>query len=162
MRWKILDIQITSLLGSLVPYNVPFLFDFSVSFLQSVPQIQFCAVAHVFIFETFDGLVSALGSIFSILPTRIIKTHKSKLSKFVFLEDQGLDVTELGKHFPDVFFCHVDWNIFDINIVHELSDVPSLSGLELDWDGVRMQGCFVDSFGGRVFVIETHESVASA
>lgn len=162
MRWKILDIQITSLLGSLVPYNVPFLFDFSVGFLQSVPQIQFCAVAHVFIFETFDGLVCALGSIFSILPTRIIKTDKSKLSKFVFLENQGLDMTELGKHFPDVFFGHADWNIFDINVVHELSDVPSLSGLELDWDRVRMQGCFVDSFGGRVFVIETHESVASA
>lgn len=103
-----------------------------------------------------------LRSIFSIFLTGIVEADKAKLTKFVFLENQGLYVAELGKHFPDVLFGHGDGNVLDINVVYELSDVSSFSWLELDWNRVRMQGRFVNSFGSRVFVIETHKSITSA
>lgn len=162
MRGEVFDIEITSLLGSLVPYDIPFLFNFSISFLQSMPEIQFPAFSHVFILQTFNSLVSTLRSILSIFSNGIVEADKAELSKFVTLQNQGLYVTKLGEHFPDVFFGHFDWNILDINVIYELSDVSSFSRLELNWNRVRMHGCFINSFGSRVFVIEAHKSISSA
>jgi len=83
------------------------------------------------------------------------------LSHFVLVEDEGFDFSEWGEHILDLLVSPLKWDVLNIDVVDELSDLSSVLWLELDGlDGVSIAGG-LEGLAGRSLILEADESVSS-
>lgn len=69
-------------------------------------------------------------------------------------------MSERLEHFFDIIVSFSDWNIFNVDIVDHFSEMSSVLWLELD--GLNsVDGLGVEDIGGRHFLLEADEAVAS-
>lgn len=94
---------------------------------------------------------------------RIIVANESEfelLDLVVLGNRQGTDITERLEQISDIFLRLFDWDVFYVDIVDDLSEMSSVSWLELD--GLdTINGLGLECSVGGSFILEADEAVAS-
>jgi hypothetical protein len=97
-----------------------------------MPQVEFPAITHIFLFQMVNCFLSTVWPILIIQTFGIIIANKTILTKFVFLKYKRFDVSKIFEQFSNIFISHLSWQIFNIDVVNEFSDVSSLAWLKLN------------------------------
>lgn len=159
---EVFDVEVASLLGVLVSEHFSGLFEFSVSFLESLSAVELQVAAHVSSVEFLDSLAGRLGSSGWILSVFDTEADEGVGTLVVLLDDAAVELSEWGKEFLDLVFGPRGWEVLAVNVVEGLSVVSSVLWLvlqKLDFAvGSESRG---DGLGGRFLVLETNESVGS-
>jgi len=74
---------------------------------------------------------------------------------------EGLDVSEGGKQVLDLLLRHFQWDVLDVHIVDELSQVSSVLWLEQNGSHLSIVLGELQGLLGRGLVIEADETIAS-
>jgi len=159
--WEILDVEIASLLGSLVSEGLLHLLGFSIRLLKGMSDVELKFIAHVFVVEALNGLLGAFWSVLSILAFLIVVADETELTKGVLGKDERLDKTVLREKFSNLNIGHINWNVFHIDVVDESSHLASVLWLELDSDNIFVIFSFINGFLSGVISIKAYKAVSS-
>jgi len=164
--WEVLDVEVASLLGSLVSEGLLLLLSLSLNFLESVSDVELEGGAggigaHFFTLKGLESLLSASWSVLDVSALWIIVADETVLSDLVLAEDEGFDVSVLGEQLLDISVGHGGWDVLDIDVVDESSHVSSVLWLELDGNALGAGTCGSDGLVGGVIALEADESIAS-
>ena len=141
---EVLDVQVASLLRVLVPDSFTKLLNLTFSLLQSITydEVDFLVtINELLVVKGFDGLLSALRTIFLVDTSRIIIADECELSDLTRLDDEREDVTVGLEHLLDVILSVRVRDVLDIDVVHELAKL-ALVVLRLELDNVHAVGGF--------------------
>lgn len=161
MIWEVFDVEIASLLRSLVPKSVSRLLIFSFGLLHCVPNVEFLVLSDVSSRKVLDGLQSTFRTVLFVEALRVFVADEAKLTDVVLHKDQRLDVSESFKHFSHLLVSEVERDVLHINVVDEPSELPSISWLELEGHSLALILAELDCFGSCSLFLETYEAVSS-
>ena len=165
-RWEVLDVEVASLLGGLVSEGLLLLLSLSLGFLESMSDIELENVAigigtHLSALKALESLLGASWSVLDVLALWVIVADETVLADIVLAEAEGLDVSVLREQLSDVVISHGGWDVFDIDVVDELSHVSSVLWLELDGNTLGASTGGGDGLVGSLVALEADESIAS-
>ena len=161
---EVLDVQVASLLGVLVPDSLTKLLNFTLSSLKSIAHNKvdlLVTVGDLLVVEALNGLLGALRSVFLVDTLGVVIADKGELANVVRLHDEREDVAMGLEHLSDIIIGEGVRNVLNIDVVHELAEV-ALVVLGLELDDVHLTEILgVEGLGGRLGVLEADEAVAS-
>ena len=155
--WEVLDVKVDSLLGALVSDSFHEFLLFSLRFAESMSNVKLKSISswgHFSVHESIDGFVDASWSVSFVFVCWIIKADETVLADFVLEDNEGFDGTEWGEKFLDLSLSHVSWDVLEIKIVDEFTEVFSVT-LWLEGEGV---GITLGGFLGILLVLEADVS----
>lgn len=147
MIGEVFDVEIASLLRSLVPKSVSRLLIFSFSFLHGVSDIEFLVLSDVSSRKVLDSLHSTFRAVLFVESLWIFVADEAKLTDVVLHEDQRFDMSESFKHFSHLLISEVERDVLHVNVVNEPSELSSISWLELEGNCLALILAKLDSFG---------------
>jgi len=160
---EVLHEQVASLLGCLVSNGLAHLFDFTLSLLQGRLDNELDTWSDLAIVHFLNSLLSTLWTVLLILLLRVIVANESKfeLLNFVVLgHRERTDISERLEQIHDFFIRLFDWDVFHIDVVDDLSEMSSVSWLELDGlDTLDSLG--LECLRGSSLILEADEAIAS-
>ena len=110
-----------------------------------------------------NGLLSASWAVLFVCTIRIIVANESEfeLGDLVMLSDrQGADITEGLEQLSDFFLGLFDRDVFHVDVVDDLSEMSSVSWLELNGNDT-FWNLGLECLAGATFVLEADEAIAS-
>jgi len=160
---EVLHEQVASLLGCLVSNGLAHLFDFALSLLQGRLDNELDPWSDLTIVHFLNSLLSTLRAVLLVCFLRVIVANESKfelLNLVVLGHREGADISKRLEQIHDILIRLFDWDVFHIDVVDDLSEMSSVSWLELDGlDSLNSLG--LECLRGRSFILEADEAVAS-
>jgi len=160
---EVLHEQVASLLGCLVSNGLAHLFDFALSLLQGRLDNELDSWSDLTIVHFLNSLLSTLRAVLLVCFLRVVVANESKfelLNLVVLGHREGADISKRLEQIHDIFIRLFDWDVFHIDVVDDLSEMSSVSWLELDGlDSLNSLG--LECLRGRSFILEADEAVAS-
>lgn len=160
---EVLHEQVASLLGCLVSNGLTHLFDFALSLLQGRLDNELDSWSDLTIVHFLNSLLSTLRAVLLVCFLRVVVANESKfelLNLVVLGHREGADISKRLEQIHDILIRLFDWDVFHIDVVDDLSEMSSVSWLELDGlDSLNSLG--LECLRGRSFILEADEAVAS-
>lgn len=160
---EVLHEQVASLLGCLVSNGLAHLFDFALSLLQGRLDNELDPWSDLTIVHFLNSLLSTLRAVLLVCFLRVVVANESKfelLNLVVLGHREGADISKRLEQIHDILIRLFDWDVFHIDVVDDLSEMSSVSWLELDGlDSLNSLG--LECLRGRSFILEADEAVAS-
>ena len=160
---EVLDKQVASLLGCLVSDGVALFFSLALSWFQSWADSELDTWCDLAIVHLEDSLLSALGSVLLILTLGIGVANKGELELLNLVgltKFQRADVSERLEHLGDFLISLFDWDVFDVDVVDDLSEISLVLWLVLEgFNFTDLARC--DSLLGGGLLLEADEAIAS-
>jgi len=111
--------------------------------------------------EVVNSFLGAFWSILLVDTLWVIVADECDLANLVLHQVKRLDFSVSLEHFLDLVLWVVHWNVLDIDIVDELSDMSSIFWLKFHSNSIIVLLGSFDSFGGSSFIVEADETIAS-
>ena len=105
--------------------------------------------------------MGALWSVLLVFTFGIIVADETVLADVVLHEDKRFDVSKSLEHVLNLSIGIGKWDVLDVDVVDELSELSSIFWLELHGDDVFIVLRESDGLGGRGLILEADESVSS-
>jgi len=155
--WEVLDVKVDSLLGGFISDSLHEFLLFSLRFAQSVSNVKlksFWSWGHFSVHEGIDGFVDASWSVGLVFVVWISKADETVLTDIMLEHDEGLNVSEWGEKFLNLILSHLSWDVLEIKVVDEFTEVLSV----VFWFKSERVGITVGGFKSILLVFEANVS----
>jgi len=159
--WEVLDIEVASLLGGLVSESISLLFDLSIGLFHGVSNVELEFICHFFSRESINSFLGAFWTVLFVVTFGIVIADESVLTDWVLHGDKRFDISKSLEHFFDLIIGVGKWDVLDVDIVNELSELSSIFWLEFHGDDFIIFLRESDGLGSRSLILEADESVSS-
>jgi len=153
---EVLDEEVASLLGVLVPDLVSLLLDLSVGLLQGFSHVQGLILNHLVV-QLIDGFQGGLGTGFVISGGTV--ADKGVSAEIVGTNHQACDGTIMSEQGLQGLLSIAIREVLHVDVVIYLPYVSSVLRSIFGWDVAFAVLVFEDSLDGALGGLEAHESV---